>query len=67
MENTEILIALFSLIGTAIGTYGGIKKSNELTNHRLERLEKKVDKHNNVIERTYRLEEKVRHLEEVIK
>lgn len=44
----EIVVALFSLVGTALGTFGGIK----LTNYRIEQLEKKVDKHNNLIERT---------------
>ena len=46
--SNEILVALFSLIGTAMGTFGGIK----LTNYRIEQLEKKVDKHNNLIECT---------------
>jgi len=59
MEN-EILIALFSLMGTAIGAYSGIKKSNEVVEHRLKELEKKVDKHNSVIERTFILEEKMK-------
>lgn len=52
--------------GTLIGTFGGILVSNKLTNYRLAQLEKKVDKHNNVIERTYRLEEKVSNLEKRI-
>lgn len=46
--NSEILVALFSLVGTAMGTFGGIR----LTNYRIEQLEKKVDKHNNLVERT---------------
>lgn len=50
-------------VGTVIGTFGGIMASAKLTNYRLEQLEKKVDKHNNLIERTYRLEEKVKQLE----
>lgn len=64
--NTEVIVAFFSLIGTAIGTYGGIKKSNELVNHRLKELEKKVDKHNNVIERTFILENEVKNINEKI-
>lgn len=64
---TEIIVAILSLIGTALGTYGGIRTANKLTNHRIEQLEKKVDKHNTIIERTYRLEEKVKNLEEDIK
>ena len=55
--STEIIIALITLGGSAIGTFGGILISNKLTNYRIEQLEKKVEKHNGVIERTYRLEE----------
>lgn len=50
---------IISLIGSAIGTFGGILASNKLTNYRIEQLEKKVDKHNSVIDRTYRLEQEV--------
>ncbi len=59
MEN-EIIVAICSLLGTAIGAYSGIRKSNEVVEHRLKELEKKVDKHNQVIERTYILEEKIK-------
>lgn len=59
MEN-EIIVAFMALLGSAIGTIGGILASSKLTNHRLEQLEKKVDKHNSVIERTYILEEKMK-------
>lgn len=54
---TEIIIAVISLIGTTIGTYGGIRASNKMTNYRIEQLEKKVEKHNNVVERMYKIEE----------
>ena len=53
----EILIALISLAGTLAGTFGGILVSSKLTTYRIEQLEKKVEKHNNLVERTYRLEE----------
>lgn len=52
-----IIVALLSLIGTLGGTFGGILTSNKLTGYRLEQLEEKVNKHNNLIERTYKLEE----------
>ena len=55
MANT-ILIALISFGGTFMGTLGGIITSNKLTTYRIEQLEKKVEKHNNVIERVYDLE-----------
>ena len=51
-----IIVALLSLLGTLIGTFACIITANKLTNYRLEQLEKKVEKHNNVIERVYQLE-----------
>jgi predicted CDP-diglyceride synthetase/phosphatidate cytidylyltransferase len=53
-----VIIAFISLIGTLSGTFGGIMVSSKLTNYRIEQLEKKVEKHNGVIDRTYKLEEK---------
>jgi hypothetical protein len=57
---SEVIIAIIAFCGTAIGTAGGIMTSSKLTNHRLEQLEKKVDRHNSIVERTYVLEEKVK-------
>lgn len=57
---TEIMVAVIGLAGSAIGTFAGILASTKLTTYRLERLEMKVEKHNNVIERTYRLEEQMK-------
>ena len=54
--SSEILVALLSLAGTLIGTLGGILAANRLTAYRIEQLEEKVNRHNQVIERTYRLE-----------
>ena len=65
--NSEIIVAILSLLGTIIGSFLGIYKSSQLTNYRLKQLEGKVDKHNNVVERVYRLEGKVDNLEDVIK
>ena len=66
MDNT-ILIALLSFFGTLIGTFGGIITSNKLTNYRIEQLEKRVEKHNNVIERVYTLEKEKAVFEEEMK
>lgn len=63
----EVSVALISLVGTALGTLGGILVSNKLTVYRIEQLEKKMDKHNTLIERMYRLEERVCGIEEDIK
>ena len=51
-----VLVALFSLIGTLIGSLSGILAANKLINYRVAQLEKKVEKHNSVIERTFKLE-----------
>ena len=54
--SSEVLVALLSLAGTLIGTLGGILAANKLTTYRIEQLEEKVNRHNQVIERTFRLE-----------
>lgn len=58
-----VIVALLSLAGTFAGTFSGIK----LISYRIEQLEKRVEKHNNLIERTYKLEEKAALHEEQIK
>ena len=55
--NETVLVALLSFAGTLIGTLGGILAANRLTNYRIERLEKQVEKHNQVIDRVYKLEQ----------
>ena len=55
--SSEMWVAFISLIGTLIGTFGGIMASNKMTSYRIEQLEKKVEKHNNVVERMYKIEE----------
>ena len=52
-----LLIALLSFAGTLVGTMGGILAANKLTNYRIEQLENKVEKHNKVIDRVYKLEQ----------
>lgn len=54
----EVIVGLLALAGTIIGTFGGIMTANKLSNFRISQLEKKVEKHNQVIDRTYKLEEK---------
>lgn len=53
----EVITAALSLVGTLVGTLGGIALSSNLSNYRIEQLEKKVEKHNNLITRTYKLEQ----------
>lgn len=56
----EIVVALVSMIGTIIGSFGGIVTSSKLTTFRLEKLEQKVDKHNSFAERMPVVEEKLK-------
>lgn len=62
-----IIVGILSLIGTLAGTYFANRKSSALIAYRLELLEKKVDKHNPVVERTFKLEEQAAVIEEKIK
>jgi hypothetical protein len=60
----EIIIGILSLLGTVIGTFSGIMTANKLSNYRISQLEKKVEKHNQVIDRTYNLEKKTALIEQ---
>lgn len=62
-----IIVAILSMIGTVSGSYISNRKSQALIAYRLEELEKRVEKHNNVIERTYKLEEKTTLQDEMIR
>ena len=53
-----VIVGICSLVGTLVGTLCGIRESAKLTGYRISQLEERVDKHNNLIERTYKLEEK---------
>ena len=55
--NVDFLTGVASLIASLVGTFGGIITSTKLTNYQINELKKRVDKHNNVIERTYKLQE----------
>lgn len=67
MIPTEILVAFIGLAGSAVGTFAGILTSSKLTNYRIGQLEKKVDKHNTVIDRTFKLETSQAVIEEQLK
>ena len=63
----EVVVALITLLGSAIGTIGGIFATNKMTAYRIEQLEKKVDKHNQVEERMYEAEKNISVISEEIK
>lgn len=54
--DSNVVIAVLSLAGTCIGSLAGILTANKLVNYRLQQLENKVNAHNNLIDRTYKLE-----------
>ena len=55
----SVIVALIALLGTAFGSVAGILAANRLVIYRIEQLEGKVAKHNNLIERIYKLEAKM--------
>ena len=65
--SNEVLIGVLSLVGTLIGTLGGILASNKLTAYKIDELQKKVEKHNNLIDRMYKVESRVTLIEDEMK
>ena len=64
---SDALISLISIFGSFLATFAGIMVNSKLVNFRIEQLEKKVDKHNQVVERVYKLEQRDAVEEEEIK
>lgn len=62
-----VIVALISGAFTLVGTILGVVASAKMTNYRIEQLEKKVEKHNNVVERTYKLEGRMNEAEHDLK
>lgn len=62
MNWETILVAAITAGFAFLGVYMSNRKQAALVAYRLEKLEEKVDKHNNVVERMYRLEEQVKSL-----
>ena len=58
-----IVVAVLSLIGTATGSWAGVRAANKLVNYRIDQLEHKVDKHNRLVERMYNVEGRIGALE----
>lgn len=54
--NESLMVALLGFAGTLAGSGFGVLAAQKLTQYRLSQLEEKVSRHNNLIERTYRLE-----------
>lgn len=52
-----VTVAVCSLVGTLVGSLAGIMTANKLTTYRIEQLEEKVKKHNNLVERMVAVEQ----------
>lgn len=62
-----IIVGILSLIGTGLGGVISVMTANKLTNYKIEQLQKQVEKHNSMIERTFKLEEHAAVVDEQIK
>lgn len=62
-----IIVSVLSLIGTLGGSFLGVMQANKLSNYRISQLEDKVSKHNNLIDRMYKVESRVTLIEDELK
>ena len=61
-----IIVAILSLVGTCIGSVVAVITANNLTKYKIEELTKQVEKHNQVIERTFIIEKRLDVIDEKI-
>ena len=62
-----IIVAVITGVLSLIGTWLSNRKSASLIAYRLSELEKRVEKHNQIVERTFKLEEAAQLLDERVK
>lgn len=67
MDYSAIIVGALALVGTVVGNLIGSSKTAALVTYRLEQLEKKVQLHNNAVERLYKVEQTVEVQKEQIK
>ena len=67
MDWATILVALITAGFAFLGVYMSNRKQAALVTYRLEKLEAKVDKHNHLVERMYRLESRIDTMEKNLK
>ena len=63
----RIIVALIGVLGTFAGSFFTNRKSMALIMYRLEQLEEKVNKHNNLIDRMYKAETNIEVIQEEVK
>lgn len=61
-----VVVALITLVGNGMGCFFANRATQNLMSYRLNELERKVEKHNNVVERTYKIEQDVSVIKEHI-
>jgi hypothetical protein len=54
----EIIVAVITVIGVIISNYFSNNSTRKLILYRIDKLEHKVNKHNNLIDRVYKLEDR---------
>ena len=64
---SELVVAILGFAGTLLGSLFGVLAAQKLTQYRLAQLEEKVNQHNNLIERTFKLEGRMNGAENDIK
>ena len=65
MDST-VIVGILSLIGTLAGSYCVGNKTTAVIQERIRALEEKVNKHNNLVERTYKLEGEMKTVHTII-
>lgn len=59
----SIVVAIIGCVGSLLGSLLGVVASSKLTQYRIAQLEEKVNRHNSIVERTYKLEGAVTELQ----
>ena len=69
--NTDIIVSLITSLATLLGVvltvYAGGKRTRDILLYRIEQLERKQEQHNSLIERMYRVEERIELHDEKLK
>ena len=64
MDWSTIVVAILALVGSLSGTYFANQKTTALMAYRIQQLEEKVHKHNNLVERMYAAERDIKEIKE---
>ena len=67
MDYSAIIVGVLALAGTLMGSIITNNKTQALVIYRLQQLEEKVNKHNNLVDRMYKMEEKQMVMDEQIR